>query len=183
MTKHIQTPLDDNTISGLKAGDKVEVYGVIYTARDQAHKRIVEAMEKGEPLPFELQGQIIYYAGPSPAPPGKPIGSIGPTTSARMDAYTPTLLAHGLKGMIGKGPRSAEVKTAIAKYNAVYFAATGGVAALLSSYVKKAELIAYPDLGPEAVYRLEVEGLPLIVAVDSHGGDIYEENRKLYRQM
>ncbi|MBE0447366.1 MAG: Fe-S-containing hydro-lyase [Actinobacteria bacterium] len=183
MTKQIHTPLTDNIISELKAGDKVEISGVIYTARDQAHKRMVDSIKRGEPLPFDLKDQIVYYAGPSPAPPGRVIGSIGPTTSARMDPYTPTLLAHGLKGMIGKGPRSPAVKSALIKYNAVYLAATGGVAALLSTYVKKVELIAYPDLGPEAIYRLEVERFPVLIAIDAKGNDLYEENRQIYRQL
>lgn len=182
MTKQIKTPLTDDIISSLKAGDKVEISGTIYTARDQAHKRLVDAIQKGEPLPFEPKGQIIFYAGPSPTPPGKPVGSIGPTTSGRMDPFTPLLLEHGLKGMIGKGPRSPEVKSAIKERNAVYFAATGGVAALLASYVKNSRVLAYEDLGPEAVYELEVENLPVIVAVDSQGEDLYEESRKIYKQ-
>lgn len=182
ITIRIQTPLTNEIVSSLKAGDKVEISGTIYTARDQAHKRIVASIEKGKALPFELAGQIIFYAGPAPTPPGKASGSIGPTTSARMDAFTPLLLKHGLKGVIGKGPRSQEVKDALSRYNAVYFAATGGVAALLSSYIKHVELIAYPDLGPEAVYKLEVENFPVIVAADAHGGDFYVQNRRLYKQ-
>ncbi|NCO66549.1 MAG: fumarate hydratase [Candidatus Aquicultor secundus] len=182
MTIQIHTPLTVETVSSLKSGDKVEISGTIYTARDQAHKRIVAAIENGEALPFELAGQIIFYAGPAPTPPGKASGSIGPTTSARMDAVTPLLLEHGLKGVIGKGPRSQAVKDALSRYNAVYFAATGGVAALLSSYIKRVELIAYPDLGPEAVYKLEVENFPVIVAADAHGGDFYEQNRRLYKR-
>jgi fumarate hydratase subunit beta len=164
------------------AGENVEITGIIYTARDQAHKRIVSAIENSEPLPFELAGQIIYYAGPSPAPEGKPTGSIGPTTSGRMDVFTPLLLDNGLKGMIGKGPRSNEVKESIKQNGAVYFAATGGVAALLATFVKKSEVIAYDDLGPEAVYRLEVEKFPVVVAIDSRRNDFYIDNRKLFRK-
>lgn len=182
MIKHIRTPLDDSTIADLSAGDTVEISGTLYTARDQAHKRLVEAIEKEEPLPFDLSGKVIFYAGPAPAPPGKASGSIGPTTSARMDVFTPQLLAHGVKGVIGKGPRSPEVVAALQRHHAVYFAATGGVAALLASYVKSTELIAYPDLGPEAVYRLEVERFPVIVAVDARGADVYKENRDIYRR-
>lgn len=174
--------MDDNTVSKLRAGDTVDISGIIYTARDQAHAILVRLIEKGLPLPFGLRGQIIFYAGPAPTPPGKEIGSVGPTTSARMDVYTPILLEYGLKGMIGKGPRSPEVKAALAKHNAVYFATTGGVAAFLSSFVKKAELLAYPELGPEAIYRLEVEHFPAIVAIDAWGGDLYEKNRELYRE-
>jgi len=180
--REITTPLTGNVISELHAGDRVEITGTIYTARDQAHKRLVESIEKGKPLPFNIEGQIIYYAGPSPTPPGKPVGSIGPTTSARMDVFTQALLSKGLKATIGKGPRSAEVKHALAEYKAVYFATVGGIAALLSSYVKKAEVLAYPDLGPEAIYRLEVEKFPVVVAIDAHGVDLYEKNREIFRQ-
>jgi len=169
----VKTPLSDNDITNLKAGDKVLINGVIYTARDAAHKRIVEAIDASKELPFDLQGQIIYYAGPSPAKPGAVIGSCGPTTSSRMDAYTPKLLEHGLKGMIGKGKRSKEVKDAIIQHKAVYFAAVGGVAALLSKTIAEAEIIAYPDLEPESVRRLVVQDFPVIVAIDIHGNDIY----------
>jgi fumarate hydratase subunit beta len=175
--KRVRTPLTAEAIKDLVAGEKVEITGVLYTARDQAHKRIADAIKNNEPLPFDLNGRIIYYAGPSPAPEGKPTGSIGPTTSGRMDIFTPLLLENGLKGMIGKGPRSTDAKNAIKKCGAVYFAATGGVAALLSTFVKKSEIIAYEDLGPEAVYRLEVERFPAIVAIDTHGNDVYDKRR------
>lgn len=173
----IKTPLSNNDIINLKTGDKVLINGVIYTARDAAHKRFIEAIDAGKELPFDLQGQIIYYAGPSPAKPGAVIGSCGPTTSYRMDAYTPKLLEHGLKGMIGKGKRSDEVKEAMRKHKAVYFAAVGGVAALLSKTIVEAEIIAYPDLEPESVRRLVVKDFPVIVAIDVNGNDIYEMER------
>ncbi len=183
MNYKIHTPLTDNIVAKLKAGDTTKITGTLYTARDQAHQRLVELIQKGQPLPFGLRGQIIFYAGPAPTPPNKVMGSVGPTTSSRMDLFTPILLAYGLKGMIGKGPRSPEVKAALAKYNAVYFAATGGIAALLSSYIKKSELLAYPDLGPEAIYKLEVEDFPAVVAIDAWGGDLYEQNRELYKEI
>lgn len=173
----IKTPLSNNDIINLKTGDKVLINGVIYTARDAAHKRIIEAIDAGKELPFELQGQIIYYAGPSPAKPGAVIGSCGPTTSSRMDTYTPKLLENGLKGMIGKGKRSDAVKDAIKKYKAVYFAAVGGVAALLSKTIVESEIIAYPDLEPESVRRLVVRNFPVIVAIDVNGNDIYNIER------
>ena len=178
----ITTPLTDDVIAGLHAGDKVQISGVIYVGRDAAHKRLVAALEKGEPLPFDPHGQIIYYMGPSPTPPGHAIGSAGPTTAGRMDVYTPRMLAAGLKGMIGKGNRSKDVRTAIMQYKAVYFAATGGVAALISQTIKKADLIAYPDLGAEAVLRLEVEDFPAIVVNDIYGGDAYEDGKAKYRR-
>ena len=174
----LNTPLSDDDIIKLKTGDKVLISGVIYTARDAAHKRIVEAIESGEKLPFDLNGQVIYYAGPSPAKPGSVIGSCGPTTSSRMDSYTPKLIEHGLKGMIGKGLRSKEVKSAMMKYKSVYFAAVGGVAALLSKTVIEAEIIAYPDLEPESVRRLVVKDFPVIVAIDINGNDIYVKSDK-----
>ncbi|HIC93229.1 MAG TPA: Fe-S-containing hydro-lyase [Anaerolineae bacterium] len=177
----ISTPLTDDVIEKLRAGDKVEITGTIYVGRDAAHKRLIEALDKGEPLPFDPRGQIIYYMGPSPAPPGKPIGSAGPTTSYRMDPYTPRLLEQGLKGMIGKGNRGSEVKEALRKYKAVYFAAIGGAAALIANSIKKAEVIAYEDLGPEALRRLEVEDFPVIVVNDIYGGDAYEEGKAKYR--
>lgn len=170
----IETPLSDNDIINLRTGDKVLINGVIYTARDAAHKRIVEALDSGGKLPFDLNGQVIYYAGPSPAKPGSVIGSCGPTTSSRMDAYTPKLIQHGLKGMIGKGKRSKEVKEAIMTYKCVYFAAVGGIAALLSKTIIESEIIAYPDLEPESVRRLAVKNFPVIVAIDIYGKDIYE---------
>ncbi len=166
-------PLTDDVIRKLKAGDRVIITGIIYTARDMAHKYMVEGYKKGEKPPFDLKGQILYYTGPTPAPPGRPIGSAGPTTSYRMDKYTPSLLELGLKGMIGKGPRSEEVKDAMKNYGAVYFAAIGGAGALISKAIKKAEVIAYAELGTEAVMRLEVQDFPAIVVNDVHGGDLY----------
>jgi fumarate hydratase subunit beta len=166
-------PLTEDVVAKLKAGDRVVITGVIYTGRDMAHKSMVEAHLKGEKLPFDLTGQILYYTGPTPSPPGRPIGSAGPTTSYRMDKYTPTLLELGLKGMIGKGPRGQEVKDAIKKCKAVYFAAIGGAGALISRTIKKAEVIAYPELGTEAVMRLEVEDFPAIVVNDMYGEDLY----------
>jgi len=170
----ISPPLTDEVIGKLKAGDKVLITGVIYTGRDMAHKYMVDGHRKGQAFPFDLKGQVLYYTGPTPAPPGRPIGAAGPTTSYRMDKYAPYLLEHGLKGMIGKGPRGAEVKDAIRKHRAVYFAAIGGAGALISRAIKKAEVIAYPELGTEAVMRLEVEDFPVFVVNDIHGGDLYE---------
>jgi fumarate hydratase subunit beta len=166
-------PLTDDVVMKLKAGDRVVITGVIFTARDMAHKQLVEGRQKGEKQPFDLKGQILYYTGPTPASPGRAIGSAGPTTSYRMDKYTPALLELGLKGMIGKGPRGQSVKDAIVKFKAVYFAAIGGAGALISKTIKKAEVIAYPELGTEAVMRLEVEDFPAIVANDVHGQDLY----------
>ncbi|MGE5174077.1 MAG: Fe-S-containing hydro-lyase [Betaproteobacteria bacterium] len=175
-------PLIDADIEKLRAGDRVVITGVIFTGRDMVHKYMVEGYKKGEKLPFDLKGQILYYTGPTPAPPGKPIGSAGPTTSYRMDKYTPTLLELGLKGMIGKGPRSQEVKDAIKKHKAVYFAAIGGAGALISKTIKKAEVIAYPELGTEAVMRLEVKEFPAIVVNDVHGGDLYRIGVEQYQE-
>ncbi len=180
--KRIKLPLTDEVIADLKAGDQVLLSGVIYVARDAAHKKIVEAIEKGEQPPFDLEGATIYYMGPSPAKPGAIIGAAGPTTSGRMDAYTPKLLSLGLKGMIGKGFRSQEVKEAIVKYKAVYFAVIGGIGALISKCVKKSEVIAYPESGPEAVLKLEIEDFPIIVINDCFDGDLYEEGVKKYRK-
>jgi fumarate hydratase subunit beta len=174
MAKKIKLPLNEKTISDLKAGDRVLLSGSLYTARDAAHKRTVEALNRGEPPPFDVKGQTLYYVGPSPAPPGRVIGSAGPTTSTRLDEYTPRLLAAGLKGMIGKGPRSAEVKDAMKKYHAVYMAAIGGAGALISKSIIKSEVVAYADLGPEAVLRLEVKDFPVTVINDIYGGDLYE---------
>ena len=172
--KNITTPLDETAARGLRAGDTVLISGVIYTGRDAAHKKLLAMLDKGEPLPMELKDQIIYFVGPCPAPPGRPIGSAGPTTSYRMDPYSPSLIARtGLRGMIGKGNRSAEVVDAMKKYGVVYFAATGGAGALIAQRIKKCDLIAFPELGPEAVYRLEVEEFPAIVAIDSEGGSLY----------
>jgi len=170
----IQTPLSDEQIVHLHAGDRVLLSGVVYAARDAAHERIHRLLMDGKKPPIDLRGQVIYYVGPAPARPGRIIGSAGPTTSSRMDLYTPTLIAHGLKGMIGKGNRSREVREAIQAYKAVYFGATGGAGALLSQRVRSAEVVAYEDLGPEAIYRLVIEDFPVIVINDAYGGDAYE---------
>ena len=183
MAKRITTPLTEEVIKELRAGDKVLITGYIYTARDAAHKRMVEAINKGEPLPIDLKGQIIYYVGPTPPKPGQVIGSAGPTTSIRMDKYVEPLLKLGLKGMIGKGYRSPQVRELLKKYKAVYFAAVGGVATLLQKHIKSSELIAYEDLGTEAIRRLYVEDFPVIVANDVYGGDIFEEGRKKYAKI
>jgi fumarate hydratase subunit beta len=179
---NIASPISPKVIEELTVGTSVSISGVIYTVRDVAHKRIIEALDKGEKLPFELKGQTIYYTGPSPAPPGKVIGAAGPTTSHRMDAYTPRLLAAGVKAMIGKGSRSDEVKKAIKKYKAVYLAAAGGIGALLSSAVKEAKVIAYEELGPEAIMRLVVDNFPAVVANDIYGGDLFEQGRAKYKR-
>jgi fumarate hydratase subunit beta len=182
MAKRITTPLDDETIAGLKAGDRVLLTGVVYTARDAAHKRLIALINEGKELPIDLQGQVIYYVGPAPAKPGDPIGSAGPTTSMRMDPYAPTLMEHGMKGMIGKGMRSKEVRDAIARHRAVYFAAVGGAAALIAKRIKSAEVVAYEDLGPEAIRRLYVDDLPLFVIDDMYGSDLYEQGVAKYRK-
>jgi fumarate hydratase subunit beta len=181
MIKKIRLPLSGNTITDLKAGDNLLLSGIVYVARDTVHKKMVEALDKGEPLPFDIKGQTIYYMGPSPAPPGKVIGSAGPTTSSRMDIYTPRLLAAGLKGIIGKGARSQEVKDALKKYKAVYMATVGGAGALISKTIVKSEVIAYPELGPEAILKLEVKDFPVTVINDIYGGDLYAEGKKKYR--
>lgn len=178
----IKTPLSDEDVQNLKIGDSVLITGKIYTARDAAHKRLIDLIQKGESLPFDIKGQIIYYVGPAPAKPGYIIGPAGPTTSGRCDPYTPALLLLGLKGMIGKGTRSKEVRGAMEKHKAVYFAATGGAAALIAKNIKAVKIIAYEDLGPEAIRELEVEDFPVIVANDAHGGDLYEEGTKKYRK-
>lgn len=180
-TLNITSPLDEETINKLKAGDQVFITGTIYTARDSAHKRIIETLDKGEKLPLDLTNQTIYYMGPTPAKPGQAIGSAGPTTSGRMDSYAPRLMSIGLKGMIGKGNRSQEVKDAIKKYKAIYFGAIGGAGALISKSIKKAEVIAYEDLGAEAIRRLEVENFPATVINDIHGRDLYEEGKTKYQ--
>jgi fumarate hydratase subunit beta len=178
MAEHkITTPLTDEVISKLKAGDTLFISGEIYTARDSAHKKLIDALDAGEKLPFDVKGQIIYYVGPSPAKPGKVIGSAGPTTSGRMDPYTPRLLSEGLKGMIGKGLRSKEVVDSMKKNGAIYMAAVGGAAALISRTITKAEVIAYDDLGPEAVRRLEVKDFPVIVVIDKDGNNLYQSGR------
>ena len=173
----LRTPLSEEAVLSLRAGDRVSLSGVVYTARDQAHRRMAGALERGKPLPFEPQGQVIYYVGPSPAPPGKVIGSAGPTTSGRMDPYSPALYEAGIKATIGKGPRSEAVRQAIVRCKALYLAATGGAGALLASRVKACEVIAYAELGPEAVLKLVVEDFPAIVINDAHGGDFYEHSR------
>ncbi len=179
-TKTLTTPLSDHVIKSLKIGQKVSITGVIYTARDAAHKRLVELIEQGKDLPFDLPGQVIYYVGPAPAKPGFAVGSAGPTSSYRMDAYAPTLIANGLKGMIGKGPRDQNVKDAMIKHGAVYFAAVGGAGALISKSIVKAEVIAYPELGAEAVRRMEVKDFPAIVAIDATGEDLYQKGKEAY---
>ena len=172
--KHILTePFTKEKVSQLKAGDTVLITGTIYTARDAAHKRLTEMLERGETLPFEIKNSVIFYVGPTPARPGQAIGSAGPTTSYRMDAYTPRLLREGLLAMIGKGSRSCEVKDAVMKYGGVYFAAVGGAAALMAQCIKSAEVVAFEDLGTEAVRKLYVENMPVFVAMDSHGNEIY----------
>lgn len=170
----IETPLTDEVIEQLRAGDMVLINGYVYTARDAAHKRLVELIKNDLPLPFDIKGQIIYYVGPTPAPQGKVIGSAGPTTSSRMDSYTPLLLSIGLKGMIGKGQRSNEVIEAIKKYKAVYFLATGGAGALLSRHIIEAEEIAFSELGTESIKRLLLKDFPVIVAIDCYGEDIFK---------
>lgn len=178
--KRISAPLTDEVVEDLKAGDNVLISGVIYTGRDAAHKRLVDLLDNGEDLPVDLKGQIIYYVGPSPAKPGQVIGSAGPTTSNRMDSYTPKLLSIGLKGMIGKGSRSPEVKDSIREHKGVYFAAVGGAAALIARAIKESEIVAYEDLGPEAIRCLTVEDFPAIVVNDVKGQDLYEMGRKEY---
>ncbi|MFX0548425.1 Fe-S-containing hydro-lyase [Hathewaya histolytica] len=180
MVKKITTPLTQEKVKDLKAGDSVLISGIIYTARDAAHKRLVELLEEGKELPLDVKDSIIYYVGPTPTKPGKVFGSGGPTTSYRMDAYAPSLLDIGLKGMIGKGLRSDVVVESMKKNNAVYFGAIGGAAALIGKSVKKAEVIAYEDLGAEAIRRLEVEDLPVVVVIDSEGNNLYKEGQKAY---
>ena len=172
--KSVQLPLDENTVEKLRAGDEVLLSGIVYTGRDAAHQRMHEALDAGQPLPVDLVGQVIYYVGPAPAPPGRVIGSAGPTTAGRMDPYTPELLALGLKGMIGKGERSPGVLAALKQYKAVYFVAIGGLGALLAERIKSAEVVAYADLGPEAIYRLEVEDFPVTVGGDCLGHSVYD---------
>ena len=176
----IQTPFTPEDARRLRSGDSCLISGVIYTARDAAHKRLCELLEKGEPLPIDLKDSIIYFVGPTPAKPGQAIGSAGPTTSYRMDAYSPLLIAQGLTGMIGKGKRNEEVVSAMREHGAVYFGAIGGCGALLSKCIKKAEVVAYEDLGAEAIRRLEVEDFPAIVVIDSEGGNLYQAGRAAY---
>jgi fumarate hydratase subunit beta len=178
--KDVTTPLSDADIEQLKAGDRVRITGVLYTARDAAHGRLWPLIEKGEKLPIDVKGQIIYYTGPSPARPGDVVGSIGPTTASRMDKFTPALLQLGLKGTIGKGYRGQPVKDALKQHKGVYLGAIGGAGAVLSRFIKKLEVVAYEDLGTEAIRRLEVEGFPAIVVNDCHGGDLYQDGQKAY---
>lgn len=180
MDKYINAPISDEDAKSLKAGDYVYVSGTIYSARDAAHERMYKVIKNGEDLPFDMKNNIIYYMGPSPAREGRPIGSAGPTTSSRMDKYTPSLLDLGLKGMIGKGKRTLEVRDAIVRNGAVYFAAVGGAGALLSHCIVKSEVIAYDDLGTEAIRKLQVENLPVIVVIDSEGNNLYETAIKEY---
>lgn len=180
--RRLFTPVDLETAKSLRYGDKVLLNGVIYTGRDAAHKRMLQALEKGEELPFDLKDQIIYFVGPTPAPPGRVIGSAGPTTSGRMDVHSPYLIAQGLRGMIGKGLRSDEVIEAMKQYGAVYFGAIGGAGALLAGCIQEAEVIAYPELGPEAIHRLVVNDFPVTVLIDSLGCSLYEIGQKAYRR-
>jgi fumarate hydratase subunit beta len=181
MSKKITLPLTDEILKDLRAGDSLLLTGVVYTARDAAHKRMLEALDQGKPLPFDIKGATIYYMGPTPARPGRVIGSAGPTTSGRMDAYAPRLMAEGLKGMIGKGLRSKAVRGAMVKHKAVYLGAIGGAGAIISESIKKAEVIAYEELGAEALRRLEVEDFPVTVVNDIYGGDLYEEGKAKYQ--
>ncbi|WP_019879534.1 Fe-S-containing hydro-lyase [Succinispira mobilis] len=180
--KKITAPMDKETVRSLKAGDSVRITGTIYTSRDAAHKRMVEALEAGQGLPIDVTGQIIYYVGPTPAKPGQVIGSAGPTTSGRMDKYAPVLIEQGLAGMIGKGLRSAEVVEAMKKHGAVYFAAIGGAAAVIAKTIKSYEVLAYDDLGAEALAKLTVEDFPAIVVIDSQGNDFYKQGIEKYKQ-
>jgi len=178
----ITSPIEAEAINKLRIGTRVLISGVVYTARDAAHQRLVQVLNRGDSLPFDLKGQTLYYMAPSPARPGQVIGSAGPTTSGRMDIYTPPLLAAGLRAMIGKGNRSTEVKEAIKKYKAVYFVTIGGAGALLSKAIKKAEVVAYPDLAAEAIMRLEVADFPAIVANDAYGGDLFQQGKARYQK-
>lgn len=177
-TYHLQPPLSDEDVNQLRIGDRVYLSGTIYTARDAAHKRMVQALDRGEEIPVPLQGAVIYYVGPTPAPPDRPIGSAGPTTSYRMDPFAPRLYSLGLKATMGKGRRSPEVKQALQDYGGVYLAATGGAGALLSQCITGARIIAYEDLGPEAVRELTVQDFPAVVANDAHGGELYAEPQR-----
>lgn len=183
MEKHITVPFDKDTVKELKAGDYVYLTGTIYTARDAAHKRMYEALQKGETLPFDIEGNVIYYMGPSPAREGRPIGSAGPTTASRMDKYTPALLDLGMRGMIGKGRRTEAVRESMMKNQAVYFAAVGGAGALLSKSITQAEVIAYEDLGTEAIRRLEIKDFPVIVVMDFEGNNLYDMAIEQYKEI
>jgi fumarate hydratase subunit beta len=178
--KEVRTPLSDHDVESLRAGDRVRLSGVLYTARDAAHGRLLPLIEKGERLPIDVKGAIIYYTGPTPAQPGDVVGAIGPTTASRMDKFTPALLKLGLKGTMGKGYRGQAVKDALREHRAVYLGAIGGAGAVLSRHVKKLEIVAYEDLGTEAIRRLEVEGFPAIVINDCHGGDLYQDGQREY---
>ncbi|MDH4184077.1 MAG: Fe-S-containing hydro-lyase [Nitrospinota bacterium] len=179
--KKITTPLTDEVIASLNAGDEVRITGELYTARDAAHKRLVDLLDQGQPLPFDIKGAVIYYVGPSPAKPGAVVGSAGPTTSYRMDAYAERLMEVGMKGMIGKGKRAKDVVDAIVKHKTVYFAAIGGAAALIARSIKNVELVAYEDLGPEAIRRMKVEDFQAVVINDIHGADLYQMGQEKYR--
>lgn len=181
-TIRLKTPLTDQDVEKLHSGQKVQISGYIYTARDAAHKKMVELLEKGESLPFDPKGQIIYFVGPTPAKPGKVIGSAGPTTSGRMNKYSPVMIGAGLKGMIGKGEMGREVSDALKKHKGVYFVATGGAAALIARKITESEVVAYEELGPEAVRRLKVEEFPVIIAQDCHGGNLFREGVEKYRK-
>ncbi len=182
MAEHrITTPLTDEVVAKLRAGDKVFITGYLLTGRDSAHKKLIDLLKEGKELPVDIKGQLIYYVGPTPARPGKAIGSAGPTTSYRMDTYAPTLHSLGLKGSIGKGERSKEVKEALKKYKAVYLASVGGAGALISKSIEKDEVLAYPELGPEAIRRIKVKDFPCIVINDMYGGDLYGEGKAKYR--
>ncbi len=183
MAEHrIKTPVSDEVVAKLRAGDRVYITGYLYTGRDAAHKKLIDLVKEGKELPLDIKGQFIYYVGPTPARPGKPIGSAGPTTSYRMDSYAPTLYSLGLKGTIGKGSRNEEVKEAMKKYKGVYLASVGGAGALISKSIESSEVIAYPELGPEAIIRVKVKDFPCIVINDMYGGDLYEEGKKQYQQ-
>ena len=182
MAEHrITTPLSDAVIETLRAGDTIYITGNLYTGRDSAHKKLIDLIDEGKDLPIEVEGQLIYYVGPTPARPGKPIGSAGPTTSYRMDSFAPTLHRLGIKGTIGKGARNEEVKESLKKYKAVYLAAVGGAGALISKSIEEAEVIAYPELGPEAIRRVKVKDFPCIVINDMYGGDLYQEGKKQFQ--
>lgn len=183
MAEHrITTPVSDEVIEKLRTGDRIYITGVLYTGRDSAHKKLIDLVNEGKDLPIDVKGQFIYYVGPTPARPGNPIGSAGPTTSYRMDSYAPTLHKLGLKGTIGKGARNEEVKESLKKYKGVYLAAVGGAGALISKSIVSAEVIAYPELGPEAIRRVEVKDFPCIVINDMYGGDLYQEGKKQYQR-
>lgn len=178
----VHLPLSDDSLAALRSGDQVLLSGTLYTGRDAAHKRMIETLDRGQQLPFDVRGQVIYYTGPAPARPHQIIGSAGPTTAGRMDAYTPRLLELGLKGMIGKGERNQAVKEALVRHKGIYFAAIGGLAAVLAKRIKKVEMVAYEELGTEAIRRLEVEDFPVTVINDTHGGDCYQDARHEYER-